>query len=534
MSSSARLDPLIGTLVGGRYLVVEAIGSGGMGRVYRASHEAIGRDVALKVVRWDCDEEEMQAQERLRLEAAILGRLDHPNIVTLFDAGQIDGALQGQSFLAMELVDGATLEHHMAKESRLAPRRVVQLARQIVAALDHAHTRGVIHRDLKPANVIVTNAPDGTEHVKLLDFGVGKIVSPGRPLALVTGAGLVIGTPAYMAPEQPRGRSFPASDMYALGVMMFEALTGRLPFADDDDGVELDERAFARTRSGRAPRIDEAAPGILVPSALELLVRELLAFDPAARPTARDAGERLATCEEELRGVVVPQQTTQASPIARPRLVAARTTPRALVAEPANAFTGSFGELDGGLRALARRPYVVAAFVLVVVIAAALLARAWRRSPPAAELGAMEGITVTIASSAKQAPRSADGAGAAGAAGAAPTGAATGVAASAGAADATTGVAPSAGAADVAAAAVAAADRAAPASPSSGRGAPSGATRPAANGRRPDAPSGSAASATPATAPLAPTPSAAAPPPARASTPAARDIVFSTEPLGPR
>jgi serine/threonine protein kinase len=292
LESSARLDPLIGTLVSGRYRIHELIASGGMGRVYRATQEQLGRQVALKVVRNDDgedDDDALRSQQRLRVEATILAQLQHPNIVTLHDFGEVEGAFHGRSFLAMELLEGRTLQEHLDIAQRLAPQRVIAIAEQIVRGLAFAHRRGVVHRDLKPSNVILLCDDDGDETVKLVDFGIGKILEGDTLARKLTQTGAVMGTLGYIAPEQLHSRATPASDLFALGVVLFEALTGRSPF-DPESTVETN--GFAEP----APRLRDVASDLALPAGLESLVASLLARVPENRPTAPEVLRALAAC----------------------------------------------------------------------------------------------------------------------------------------------------------------------------------------------------------------------------------------------
>jgi predicted Ser/Thr protein kinase len=288
--SSARLDPLIGTVINGRYRVQGAIASGGMGRVYLAIQEPLGRSVALKVVRDDEDEDDaVHSQRRFRLEASILAQLQHPNIVTLHEFGEVEGPFRGRSFLAMELLEGRTLQELLDFEQRLSPARIVVLAEQMVRGLRSAHQRGIVHRDLKPSNVIVLRDDEGIETVKLVDFGIGKMMGKDSPTRGLTRTGAVMGTLGYIAPEQLHSRATPASDLFAVGVVLFEALTGKTPF---DPELTAEMAGFAEP----APRLRDVIPDLELPSGLESLVASLLSRIPESRPTSSDVLAQLAVC----------------------------------------------------------------------------------------------------------------------------------------------------------------------------------------------------------------------------------------------
>jgi serine/threonine-protein kinase len=224
-----------GSVVAGRYRLETLLGAGGVGAVYEATHLPTGRRVAVKTLLPDLP----QAAEivaRFRREALATNLLDHPNIVEMLDLGHEAGHV----FMAMELVRGVSLRKAL-DPGALRVRRSLVIARQILEALVHAHAQGLVHRDLKPENVMLTTAGEpGSEYelVKLLDFGLVKLVGEA---ALDIGAdrltrtGVVFGTPAYMAPEQALGRVVDGrADLYALGVMLFEMLSGRRPFEAAD------------------------------------------------------------------------------------------------------------------------------------------------------------------------------------------------------------------------------------------------------------------------------------------------------------
>lgn len=219
-------DPasLIGTLFQDRYRVDGVLGSGGMGSVYRATQVRVGRQVALKVINaelaWD-----LAVVARFQREGRAIAALIHPNIVQVYDFGQTD---EGQLFMAMELVGGKTLADVIREEAPLDPTRVVHIGSQIFDALAEAHEHGVIHRDLKPENIFVSETGRRRDVVKIVDFGVAKIVNEPKTESMVTARGAILGSPKYMAPEQARGKGVTGhADLYAVGGIMYEMLTGR-------------------------------------------------------------------------------------------------------------------------------------------------------------------------------------------------------------------------------------------------------------------------------------------------------------------
>ena len=297
-ASDSRRDPLVGSLVNGKYKVLSAIARGGMGRIYYATQVPLERPVALKVVQGDGDHEhESQFLKRFLQEASILAKLQHPNVVTLFDYGKVEGSHVEQYFIAREFLAGETLTHRFKTRGRLTIPETLVLARQIGRGLREAHKRGIIHRDLKPSNIILVPEGDGTEIVKLVDFGIGKVVGRAGDAQDLTQDGVFVGTPRYMAPEQFEGNAFPASDYYALGTILFQALAGRLPFV----GTTMSE--FMVAKLARAvPTIREVAPDAQVPDSLEALVQHLLARSPDDRPSLEQLQAHLMACEEEVFG----------------------------------------------------------------------------------------------------------------------------------------------------------------------------------------------------------------------------------------
>ena len=208
----------------GPYEIVDEVGRGGMGVVYRASDPIIQRDVALKVIRLqDLFDEEERAHQRERLyrEARTAGILSHPGIVTIYQVGEDAGV----AYIAMEFVNGATLAQMLDAEPQPKTRHILAVLRQVSAALDYAHSRGVVHRDIKPANIMVQRGGI----VKITDFGIAKISSAVR-----TATGLRVGTPFYMSPEQIQGGAVDGrADQYSLGVVAYQMFAGRHPFSAD-------------------------------------------------------------------------------------------------------------------------------------------------------------------------------------------------------------------------------------------------------------------------------------------------------------
>ena len=278
-----------GLVLGERYSLRERIASGGMGDVWEAGDTVLSRTVAVKVLRPGTDEEEVFAR-RFRSEALYTANLLHPNIATVFDYGEDDNL----AYLVMELVPGEPLSVLVQREGALDPERVRAIMGQAALALGAAHEAGVVHRDVKPANILVM--PDGT--VKLTDFGIARAVDGSGH----TQTGEVLGTPHYLSPEQALGEAATgASDLYALGVVAHELLTGRRPF---DKGTPV-ATALAQVNDPPPPLPPHVPPG------LRSLIEQCLAKKAEDRPaSARELGERLGLPEGDL-----PEATEDAADV---------------------------------------------------------------------------------------------------------------------------------------------------------------------------------------------------------------------------
>ncbi len=269
-----------GTLLNGRYLLEAELGRGGMGVIYRAQDTLLQRPVAVKVLGKDGLGSEGRA--RLLREARAAARLNHPNIVTVHDAGEAEG----QSFVVMELVEGVSLFERRPATIDESTR----MARQICNALEHAHRHGIIHRDLKPENVLV--APDGT--AKLMDFGLARSIA-----SRLTQEGAVAGTVFYLAPEQALGKELDGrADLYALGAMLYEFCTGQLPFPGDDPFAVI-------TQHLHAPVVPPRAKNEAIPVALDSLIVRLLSKNPDERPAS--AGAVIELLDEVISAPFSPQ-----------------------------------------------------------------------------------------------------------------------------------------------------------------------------------------------------------------------------------
>jgi len=294
-------DPLVGRVIADRYLILSAVGEGGMGRVYLAEHLKINRQCAVKVMNPSLVNDHESAA-RFAREASNAAKILHPNVAAVFDFGESDRIV----YLVMEYVDGEPLSRILARDGVLEPRRAIEIARQIADGLSAAHDLGIFHRDLKPDNVIVARGRDGRDQPKIVDFGIAKAASEA-PQDALTRSGLVIGTPEYMSPEQLLGDPIDGrTDLYSLGCILYQMLTGVSPFAD-----ESREQMIRRRLHEPAPRVREVTPEL--PRRLETTLTRLLARSPA---------DRLATAAEA-RAALDPAVTfaewgPQANPVARP------------------------------------------------------------------------------------------------------------------------------------------------------------------------------------------------------------------------
>ncbi|AFE09871.1 serine/threonine protein kinase [Corallococcus coralloides DSM 2259] len=272
--ASAPPDPLLGTQLG-EFVIKERIGAGGMGVVYRAEHPLIGKQAAIKVMRMELVSP--QQVQRLLVEARSVNAIRHTGIIDIFGFGTLPDE---RPYVIMELLRGRSLSDFVRENRRMELESVIWVMDQMLAALGAAHRAGVVHRDLKPANVFVVEAPETPISIRLVDFGIAKLMeSRDNPL---TADGLVLGTPEFMAPEQIRGDTVgPATDLYAAGVMMFQLLTGVRPFQGESVQV-----MFAHLEQS-PPTPSSRLEGL--PKEVDALVLRLLAKDPASRPPSAEA-----------------------------------------------------------------------------------------------------------------------------------------------------------------------------------------------------------------------------------------------------
>ena len=332
ISSIPPLDPGGGppsddTLPGmqlGDYVIEKAVAWGGMGIVYRAVHPLIGRRVAVKVLRPNFASDPEQVARFLK-EAQAISSIKHRGIIDIIGFGKVPMP-DGRQYMVMEFLDGETLEAVMQREGPMNLHRALTIVEELLDALSAAHKVGVVHRDLKPSNVYITLQSNGSRYVKLVDFGLARKASVEQLNRHSGKASLMAGTPEYLSPEQAKGLSAtPRTDLYCLGVMLFEMLTGRLPFLDGSM-IELLNAHLTRV----PPRAATLVGGI--PPVLDALIAQLLLKQPEARPsTAEIVRQQVQRMIRQLRE---DETHIGARPSGEKKLNPVTTPPRAVVGPP--------------------------------------------------------------------------------------------------------------------------------------------------------------------------------------------------------
>ncbi|MGH2897546.1 MAG: serine/threonine-protein kinase, partial [Solirubrobacteraceae bacterium] len=270
---------LIGAILDGRYRVIEPIAEGAMGVVYRAERVKLGRVVAIKVLH-DVLPNELSGRKRFEIEARAMAKLEHPHCASVLDVG----IHNDRPYVVMDFVSGQNLRDLISAGPQPIP-RAAEIVRQVLSGLAHAHELGIIHRDIKPANIVLSQKTGLGDHVKILDFGLARLAESGKSSQNLT-SGIVVGTPAYMAPEQIRGDKLDQrADLYACGVLLYELLTGEKPFhSENDDPIEVCRMHL----DAPIPRLDAKLPGGDF-GVLETVVRTAL---------AKRADDRYASAQE--------------------------------------------------------------------------------------------------------------------------------------------------------------------------------------------------------------------------------------------
>jgi eukaryotic-like serine/threonine-protein kinase len=388
IAAKAKAEARLGSVVSGRYKLTEVLAMGGVGVVFKGEHLHMRKWVAIKVLHPDAqDAPDLVA--RFQREAVAGAHIQHPNVAAATDFGELE---DGAFFLVLEYVRGVTLRE-IIKRGPLPVDRAVDIGKQIAAALGATHAIGIIHRDVTPRNVMVIEG--ATDAVKLIDFGLAKVdtaqlasVAPGHEIEheqRITGTGAVFGTIAYLAPEVARGMDLLSAraDLYALGLVLYEMLTGKHPF-DTTDAVEL----FKRHAGTRPPSFAQRAPGVAVPPALEAVVMRLLEKSPDARYPSGDAV--IASLDAALAGGAASLTPTP-SPVTISAPAPPLATPITPSPEPIAAAPAASGRK--------RLPYAA-----VVVIALAVVGLALRLSRSSAPEASSHDARPALATAPHEAP----------------------------------------------------------------------------------------------------------------------------------
>jgi eukaryotic-like serine/threonine-protein kinase len=370
-----------GSMLAGRYRISGRIAGGSMGQVYRGVQLPAGRDVAIKVLSTDPGVDSTRFRKRFRREAEAVSRLSHPNIVTVIDYGETD---RGEPFMAMEYLAGRPLSEIMYHSGQLPLERALSITIQITRGLRKAHALGVMHRDLKPANIVLVPDQDGGDLVKVLDFGLVKLFAPEESEVegvftdeALTAAGSLMGTPGYMSPEQGIGEASDGrADLYAVGVLLYQMLTGRMPFIAESLVELVKEQVFTPV-----PPIAEVAPEVSCPPELEAIIRRCLHRNKQER--YQTASELLAQLKSIWRLVADDSFGTETFPIPDlPEVIAAISDPTpkpTLVVEPRAGPMSAPATLVLEPQKRSRWPMVLAAAALLGGVAIYL---ALQRPPP--------------------------------------------------------------------------------------------------------------------------------------------------------
>jgi serine/threonine-protein kinase len=284
-------DPLVGAVLAGRYVVKGRIGEGGMGLVYEGLHRDIDKRVAIKVLRDDLSKRP-EVVARFRQEAKSASRIGHENIVDISDFGE---TTRGASYFIMEFLDGEDLANVLGRDVTVDAGRACAIVLQCCRALSATHAKGIVHRDIKPENIFLTTRDGVDDFVKIVDFGIAKmsdIETEGAPGRKLTKTGMIFGTPEYMSPEQAAGKELDHRvDVYALGIILYECLAGRVPFEGDTFMGVLTQHLFAEL-----PAIVELNPNAKVSRELETVIRKALAKDPDDRYQDTEELAEAITC----------------------------------------------------------------------------------------------------------------------------------------------------------------------------------------------------------------------------------------------
>ena len=287
-------DPLLGMVIEGRYKIQSVIGQGSAGTVYRAVQELIGREVAVKVLH-DYLVSDDEFIKRFKQEAKASSRLNHPNIITIYDFGVIPQG-GGRPYIAMDLLNGTPLSDVIAEVNHIPATEAVPIFIQVCQALAEAHRQGVVHRDIKPEKIVLVERGGQKNFPIVVDFGIARLVQDESDQAKITRTGTVCGSPTYMSPEQCTSSKVDhRSDIYSLGIVFYETLTGEVPFHHE----EL-VRVMSMHLSDPAPPINEIRPDLVFPDELVSIVARTLLKNPNDRfQTMEDLSKALEDCMKE-------------------------------------------------------------------------------------------------------------------------------------------------------------------------------------------------------------------------------------------
>jgi predicted Ser/Thr protein kinase len=342
---------MVGSIIADRYHVMRKLGEGGMGQVYLVEHVKMGRKSALKVMNPGMVKD-ADAISRFNREAANASRINHPNVAAVYDFGETpDGII----YLAMEFVEGPPLTKVIEQQGALPPKRAAEIVRQAAEALAIAHDMGIVHRDLKPDNIMIAKTRDGGDLVKVVDFGIAK--AAGAENQKVTKTGLVVGTPEYMSPEQLAGDKLDGrSDIYSLGLVAFNMMTGKLPFPSDS----AQESMIMRLTDKPKP-LGEMKPDLTWPADVQAVMDKALERDVNARyQTATEFGRALYQAVDRMPMTQAAEVGTQVLAVPATRVSeagggergAASAGATAIVGAPATAKKKSMAPLVGGIAAV--------------------------------------------------------------------------------------------------------------------------------------------------------------------------------------
>lgn len=283
---SALAETLPGTILDGKYQLGEKIGSGGFGAVYRGTHLIMKRPIAIKVFRPIAGNDSVEALERFQLEAISASKITHTNAIAVLDSGV---SSEGIAYQVMELLKGHSLKEELKRKKALSLGRALEILIPVCDVLSKAHSLGIIHRDIKPDNIFLHQTPEG-EVVKLLDFGIAKLMGPseGLDVKALTATGRIIGTPAYMAPERFEGKGDIHADVYSLGVVLYEMLTGEVPFQEHLDNIYV---WLGVILTKDPEKLSVLNP--IISQEVEIVIMQTISKDRNKRPTAKELAEKL-------------------------------------------------------------------------------------------------------------------------------------------------------------------------------------------------------------------------------------------------